>query len=83
MQDLTLKITRFITEIRYADGTKKVYFMPILDHKTRLSAGWSVSKHRNTVMVLEALRSTRRTLKEVIIRLEDRFIDHGKGLVYT
>ena len=43
------------TEIWYAGGRKKAYFMPILDHKTRWIAGWAVGKSKNTSLALDAL----------------------------
>lgn len=71
------------TEIRYAGGRKKAYFMPILDHKTKWIAGWAVSKRKNTALALDALDMARENLKEVGIRLQDRFVHHDQDSVYT
>ena len=57
--------------------------MPILDHKTKLIAGWAVSKQKNTALALDALDMTRENLKEVGISLEDQYIHHDKDSVYT
>lgn len=71
------------TEIWYAGGRKKAYFMPILDHKTKWIAGWAVSKHKNTALALEALDMARENLKEVGIRLKERSVHHDQDTVYT
>ena len=71
------------TEIWYAGGRKKAYFMPILDHKTKWIAGWAVSKRKNTFLALDALDMTRENLNEVGINLQDRFLHHDQDSVYT
>lgn len=71
------------TEIWYADGRKKAYLMPILDHKTKWIAGWAVGKRKNTALALEALDIARENLKEVGIRLKERFVHHDQDTVYT
>jgi len=69
------------TEIWYAGGKKKAYLMPILDHKTKLVAGWAVEKHKNTA--LELLDMARENLGAVGISLEDRFLHHDQDSIYT
>jgi len=64
------------TEILFAGGRKKAYLMPILDHKTKLIAGWGVSKRRNTALALDAFKIARSNLGEVGISLEERFAHH-------
>jgi len=50
------------TEIKYANGTKKVHLMPIIDHKTKLVVGWEVSERKDTSLALNALWAARETL---------------------
>ena len=56
-QALQVLYTDF-TEIRYDEGKKKAYLMPILDHKTKLVVGWEVAEHKNTDLALGALGMT-------------------------
>ena len=37
------------TKVRYANGEKKAYLMPIIDHKTKLVVGWAVSDRKDTI----------------------------------
>jgi len=71
------------TEIPYAGGNKKAYFMPILDHRTKFIAGWGIGKRRNTAVALDAFKLTRGNLEEMGISLEERFIHHDQDSVYT
>ena len=71
------------TEIWYASGKKKASLMPILDHKTKLVAGWAVGERRNTGLALEALKMMRDNLSEVGVSLKEQFIHHDKDSVYT
>jgi transposase InsO family protein len=47
------------TEIWYAGGKKKAYFMPILDQKTKWITGWAASERWNTALALEAFKVAR------------------------
>ncbi len=71
------------TEIRYANGRKRSYLMPILDHNTKWVAGWAVGEHKDTSLALEALNMTHDNLEEIGIDLEDRFLHHDQDPVYT
>jgi len=71
------------TEIKYANGTKKVYLMPIIDHKTKLVVGWEVSERKDTSLALNALWAARETLERMGLTLEGRFIHHDQDTVYT
>jgi transposase InsO family protein len=71
------------TEIPYAGGNKKAYFMPILDHRTKFIAGWGIGKRRNTAVALDAFKLARGNLEDMGISLEERFIHHGQDSVCT
>ena len=71
------------TEIKYANGEKKAYLMPIIDHKTKLVAGWEVSDRKDTALALNALWAARENLERMGLSLEDKFIHHDQDAVYT
>ena len=71
------------TEIRYANGEKKAYLMPIIDHKTKLVAGWEVSDRKDTALALNALEAARENLERIGLSMEGRFIHHDQDAVYT
>ena len=71
------------TEIKYANGKKKAYLMPILDHKTKLVVGWEVAERKNTALALGALGMTHSNLEAMGRSLEDCFIHHDQDTVYT
>jgi len=71
------------TEVRYDNGSKKAYFMPLLDQCTKWVIGWSVGRHRDTQTAKEALTMTERGLDEMGLCLEDRIVHHDQDPVYT
>lgn len=71
------------TELRYDNGRKKAYFMPLLDHYTKWVIGWSVGRHRDTEIAKEALTMTEYGLAEMGLSLEDRIAHHDQNPVYT
>ena len=71
------------TEIWYDRGRKKAYLMPIIDHKTKLVAGWEVAERKNTGLALGALSMTHTNLGAMGLNLEDCFIHHDQDAVYT
>jgi putative transposase len=79
---LAVFVTDF-AELRYAGGRKRAYFMPILDHRTKWVAGWSVGQHRDTELAKAALTMTERELSEVGLDLEGRILHHDQDPVYT
>jgi len=81
-QALQVLYTDF-TEIRYEEGKKKAYLMPIIDHKTKLVVGWEVAERKNTALALGALSMAHNNLDALGMRLEDRFIHHDQDAVYT
>ncbi len=42
------------TELRFANGTRKAYLMPIIGHASKLAFGWAVSAHANTETAVTA-----------------------------
>jgi putative transposase len=71
------------TTIRYADGGKKAYLMPLVDDATKWVVGWAVGFRPNTELALEALSMASETLADVGLGLEGRIIHHDQDTVYT
>jgi putative transposase len=71
------------TTIWYADGGKKAYLMPLVDHATKWVIGWAVGYRPNTELALEALAMAATTLADAKLTLEGRIIHHDQDSVYT
>lgn len=71
------------TEIWYAQGGKKAYLMPLLDHATKWVVGWALGHRPNTELALEALSMARAALADVGLTFEGRIIHHDQDSVYT
>lgn len=71
------------TQINYRNGTKKAYFMPLVDHLTKWVPGWAVSKSPNRELALGAFSKMKDTVSKVGIDLEDTIIHHDQDSVYT
>jgi len=71
------------TELRYANGDKKAYLMPLVDHATKWVVGWAVGRRPNTELALEALSMAAATLEEAGLNLEGRIVHHDQDSVYT
>lgn len=71
------------TQIVYANGTKKAELMPIVDHRSKLVAGWALGSTATTAVALAALADTRGTCEELGFDLEEIIIHHDRGAAYT
>ncbi len=71
------------TTIRYADGGKKAYLMPLVDDATKWVLGWAVGFRPNTELALEALSMAAESLAYVGLGFEGRIIHHDQDTVYT
>ena len=71
------------TELRYADGTRKAWLIPLLDHATKYVPGFAVGKRANSELALAAWTAAERTLA----RLRDSFVGvivhHDQDPVFT
>ena len=52
------------TELVYANGKAKAYFMPILDHASRYCLGWALGDQANRTLALEAWKQAKQQLAE-------------------
>lgn len=71
------------TELRYADGDKKAYLMPILDHASKLVYGWALGERANTALALAAWERARQAFVDLEIPYQGMIIHHDQDSVYT
>lgn len=69
------------TELPYATG--RAWLMPVLDHATKLVAGWALGPTDDTRLALEAWRQAKRGLSRLDVRVEGSIIHHDRDSVYT
>jgi putative transposase len=71
------------TELVYANGRKKAYLMPILDHACKLVYGWAVGPEANTTLALQAWHRAKQSCKRYQIPYQGMIIHHDQDPVYT
>lgn len=71
------------TELRFANGTRKAYLMPIIGHTSKLAFGWAVGKSANTEVALAAWKKARQTMRELDINWVGMVMHHDQDPVYT
>ena len=71
------------TEIKYDNGSKKAYLMPILDHKSKYVAGYALEKRKDTDTALKAIKRAVSKLKELGKSFKDKIVHHDQDPVYT
>ena len=71
------------TEIRYADGYRKAYLMPIIGHACKMAYGWALGESADAVLALEAWNTAKRTFEGLGITCEGMIMHHDQDSVYT
>lgn len=71
------------TELVYADGRRKAYLMPLLDHASKVVVGWALEEHKQTPAALAAWGDAQRTLKAWGICRPIGMVHHDQDSVYT
>lgn len=71
------------TELKYANGKAKAYFMPILDHASRLCLGWALGESPNRTVALEAWERAQSRVKAWRVELSDSILHQDQDSVYT
>ena len=71
------------TELRYADGSRKAYLMPLIGHVCKMAYGWAVGAHADTTLALEAWQAAQATFHELRISPADMIVHHDQDPVYT
>jgi putative transposase len=71
------------TELRFANGSRKAYLMPIIGHQSKLAFGWAVSHRANTDTALAAWDRARAMFQELDIDCAGMIMHHDQDPVYT
>ena len=71
------------TDLIYADGQRKAYLVPILDHTSKLVLGWAVGERPVTSLSLQAWEQARQTLVIRGVCLKGMIIHHDQDPVFT
>jgi putative transposase len=71
------------TELKYADGQRKAYLIPVLDHTSKLVLGWAVGERTVTTLALQAWERARQTLEMRGVSLKGMIIHHDQDPVFT
>lgn len=71
------------TELRFANGQRKSYLMPIIDHGCKLVYGWALGWQANTALALEAWQQAKQTCQRYAIPYQGMIVHHDQDSVYT
>lgn len=71
------------TELVYADGRAKAYFIALLDHTAKLAAGHAVDHRAVTDLALKAWKRAKQTLGRLGQPLEGVIVHHDQDPVFT
>jgi transposase InsO family protein len=71
------------TELVYADGRRKAYLMPIVDHGSKMVLGWAVGGHAVTELALQAWERAKQTLMRYGVDLQGFIVHHDQDPVFT
>ena len=69
------------TEVRYACG--KAWLMALVDHASKVIAGWALGGHADTALALTAWRRTRRWVRRHGFPVAGLIVHHDQDPVYT
>lgn len=71
------------TELRFADGARSAYLIPIIGHACKMAYGWAVGKSANTDLALKAWQRAKETFQELNISYVGMIIHHDQDAVFT
>lgn len=71
------------TELPYANGQRKAYFMPIIGHHCKVVYGWALSQSPNRVTALAAWQRSKTMLQTHGIDWPGMIMHHDQDSVYT
>ncbi len=71
------------TELRYADGQRKAFLIPIIGHISKLVYGWAIGKHADTSLALQAWEKAKATCKQLAITHTGMIMHHDRDSVFT
>lgn len=71
------------TELLYANGRRKGYLIPIVDHASKMALGWAVGERAVTELALKAWVRAKRTLIRYSMNLHGFIVHHDQDPVFT
>jgi putative transposase len=71
------------TELRYADGRRKAFLIPIVGHVSKMVYGWAVGEHADTPLALQAWEQAKATFRKLGIAHADMIMHHDRDPVFT
>jgi putative transposase len=71
------------TELRYADGRRKAFLIPIIGHASKLAYGWAVGGHADTSLALQAWQQGKETCRQLDIAYAGMIMHHDRDPVFT
>jgi putative transposase len=71
------------TELRFADGRRKAYLMPIIGHVCKMAYGWAVGERPNTALALQAWQRAKATFQRYDIPYAGIIMHHDQDPVFT
>jgi transposase InsO family protein len=71
------------TELRYADGQRKAFLIPIVGHVSKMVYGWAVGEHADTPLALQAWEQAQATFQKLGIAHAGMIMHHDRDPVFT
>jgi len=71
------------TELVYANGRRKAYLIPIIDHASKMVLGWAVGERAVTELALKAWERAKRTLKKQRAEIRRLIVHQDQDPVFT
>ena len=71
------------TELRYADGQRKAFLIPIVGHVSKMAYGWAVGEHADTPLAQQAWEQARATFQKLDIAHAGMIMHHDRDPVFT
>lgn len=71
------------TELRYADGRRKAFLIPIIGHASKLAYGWAIGEHTDTSLALQAWEQAKETCRQLDIVYAGMIMHHDRDPVFT
>ncbi len=71
------------TELRFADGRRRAYLMPLVGHTCKVAYGWAVGERANTDLALAAWERAKETFQQLRIPYQGMIIHHDRDPVFT
>jgi len=71
------------TELRFADGHRRAYLIPIIGHCCKMVYGWAVGERRNATLGLQAWERAKASFRQYNIPYKEMILHHDQDPVFT